>query len=264
MIELVLDSLKSLEYDWALALSGALLLLLVPTLYFFTARARALIKDDKPLSLRPIKAFDHLTQAMGRAAESGRPIHVGLGTGGVGDATTVESMAALTLLDQLAQKAAAYDAQPLVTTADPVLMIAAGDRVRQWYARHHFLDGFDAARIRLVAPDRTAYAAGVADMLGNESLSGSVLLGAFGDEYLLMGEVGARQGYAQVAGATDPTVLPVVLATSDQPLLGEEIFASGAYLGKLPAHVGSLFTQDWMRVFLVLIILIGVAVKSLG
>jgi len=262
-MEIVIESLRNLDFDWAPALSGALLLLLIPTLYFFTARARAIIKADTPLSLRPIAAFAHLTQAMGRAAESGRPIHIGLGTGGVGDATTVESMAALTLLDQLAQKAAAYDAQPIVTTADPVLMIAASDRVRQWYARRNFLEGFDAARIRLVAPDRTAYAAGVADMLGNEPLSGNVLLGAFGDEYLLMGEVGARQAFSQVAGATDPMVLPFVLATSDQPLLGEEIFAAGAYLGKLPAHVGSLFAQDWMRVFLVLIVLAGVAVKSL-
>ena len=259
----VLESLSNLDYDWLLALSGALLLLLVPTLYFFTARTRALQKAGETPSLRPIKAFEHLTQAMGRAAESGRPLHIGLGTGGIGDATTVESMAALILLDQLAQKAVAYDAQPIVTTADPVLMIAAGDRVRQWYARGGFLSGFDAARIRLVAPDRTAYAAGVADLLDNEALSGSVLLGAFGDEYLLMGEIGARQGFAQVAGAASPTVLPFVLATSDQPLVGEEMFAAGAYLGQLPAHVGSLLTQDWVRVFLVLIILVGVALKSL-
>jgi hypothetical protein len=260
----VLESLSNLDFNWLLALSGALLLLLVPTLYFFTARARALQKAGNPPALRPINAFKHLTQAMGRAAESGRPLHVGLGTGGIGDATTAESMAALTLLDQLARKAAAYDAQPLVTTADPVLMIAAGDRVRQWYAQRGFLEGFDAARVRLVAPDRTAYAAGVADLLGNEALSGSVLVGAFGDEYLLMGEIGARQRFSQVAGAADPRVLPFVAATSDHPLLGEEMFAAGAYLGQLPAHVGSLLTQDWMRVFLVLVVLAGVAIKSLA
>lgn len=262
-MEIVLESLRAVEFDWPLALSGALVLLLVPTLYFFTARARALQKAGKPLRLRTIAAFDSLTQVLGKSAESGQPVHVSLGTGGVGGASTAESMAALTLLDQLAQRAATYGAQPLVTTGDPVLMIAAGDRVRQSYARRGYLSGFDPASVRMIAPDRTAYAAGAADLVSHEALSGNVMLGAFGDEYLLLGEVGARRTLAQIAGAADPLVLPFVLATSDQPLLGEEMFAAGAYLGQLPSHVGSLFAQDWVRVLLVLTILAGVILKSL-
>lgn len=262
-MDVILDILTNIDYDLPQALGAALLLLLLPTLYFFIARARAISKTEKPLSLRPIEAYESLTHAMGRAAETGRPIHVSVGTGGVGDATTVESMAALTLLDQLAQKAAAYDAQPIVTTADPVLMIAAQDRVRRAYAQRDFLSGYNATRTRLIAPDATAYAAGVMDMLSNEALSGNVMLGAFGDEYLLMGEVGAMKGLSQIAGATDPAVLPFVFATTDKPLLGEEIFAAGAYLGKLPSHVGSLLAQDWTRVLLILVIVIGVILKSL-
>ena len=262
-MDVILDILTNVDYDLPRALAATLLLLLLPTLYFFTVRARAMLKADKPPSLRSIEAFESLTHAMGRAAESGRPIHISVGTGGIGDATTVESMAALTLLDQLAQKAAAYDTQPIVTTADPVLMIAAQDRVRRSYAQRDFLSGYEATKTRLIAPDATAYAAGVMDLLNNEPLSSNVMLGAFGDEYLLMGEVGAMKGLSQIAGATDPGVLPFVFATTDKPLLGEEIFAAGAYLGKLPSHIGSLLAQDWMRVLLVLIIVAGVIIKTL-
>ena len=262
-MDVILDILTNVEYDLPRALAGALLLLLLPTLYFFTARARALLRAGRPIPLRPIEGYESLAGAMGRAAETGRPLHVSLGTGGVGDASTIESMAALILLDQLAQKAAAYDAQPLVTTADPVLNIAAQDRLRQAYAGRGFLAGYEPANVRFIAPDRTAYAAGAMDVLENEPLSGNVMLGAFSDEYLLVGEVGARKHPSQIAGAVDPSVLPFVLATSEKPLLGEEMFAAGAYLGKLPLHVGSLFAQDWTRVFLVLIILAGAAVKTL-
>lgn len=262
-MDFVVNILAGADNELLRPLTGAFLLLLVPTVLFFAARARAMLKAGKPFPLRPIEAFTTLNKAMDAAAESGRPVHVSLGTGGIGDVTTAESMAALTLLDQLAHKAVLYDAHPLVTTADPTLLLAAQDRLRQAYVKGDFVAGYDASNVRLVAPDRTAYAAGTMALLRSEPLSGNVMLGAFGDEYLLIGETGARKYPTQVAGATDPSVLPFVLATTDRPLLGEEIFTAGAYLGNLPAHVGSLFAQDWARVLLILVIIIGVVVKTL-
>jgi hypothetical protein len=59
-------------------------------------------------------------------------------------------------------------------------------------------------------------------------------------------------------GASAPQTLPFVLASTDQPLIGEEMYAAGAYLASLPTHVGSLVAQDWLRVLIVLAIVIGV------
>ena len=262
-MQVILDILSTATFDLTRGLMAGLVLLLIPTLYFFTSRVRAMIKSGKPIALRRIPAYDDLNLAMGKAAESGQPMHVSLGTGGIGNATTAESMAGLMLLDQLAQKAAMYDAQPIVTTADPTLMLAAQDRMRLAYARRGFAKGYDASKVRLIAPDRTAYAAGVIDLLDNEPLSGNVMLGAFGDEYLLLGEASAQRGLTQVAGAADPQVAAFVLATADKPLLGEEIFTAGAYLGRQPVHIGSLLAQDWVRLLVIIIIVAGVVVKSL-
>jgi hypothetical protein len=89
------------------------------------------------------------------------------------------------------------------------------------------------------------------------------MVGSFGDEYLLMGEAGARQGVHQVVGSADPQTLPFVYASADETLVGEEIFAGGAYTSRLPIQVASLLTEDLARWFVVLAIVLIAVLKIL-
>jgi hypothetical protein len=261
-MESIQSTLTGIWDSAAPAIMGALLLLLVPTLYFFTLRARALLRAGKPLPLRRMPAFERLSRAMDTAAETGRPPHISLGTGAVGDSSTAESLAALHLLAPLSQQAAAYGVHPVVTAADAGLMLAAQDRLRQAFRQRGQEREYRFTDVQLIAPEPTAYAAGAMGLLSRQELSGNVMAGAFGEEYFLMAEVGAWKQPEQVAGAADPGVLPFVHVTSEAPLLGEEMFTAGAYLGKWASHIGSLFAQDWMRALLILIILAGMFLAS--
>jgi len=220
-----------------------LLLLVLPVLFFLASRVQA----GKTGELRPLPGVKDLSEFVGRAAETGHPLHVSVGTAGVGGAATSETWAGLTLLAELADEAAACDTPLVVTVADPTVLPLAQDTLRRAYARQGNPQGYDATQVRFIAPDPMAYAAGVAGLLEREPLVGSVMVGTFGDEYLLMGETGARAKLHQVVGTTDPRTLPFVYATADETLLGEEIFAGGAYTKKLPIQIGSLLTQDWAR-----------------
>jgi hypothetical protein len=53
-------------------------------------------------------------------------------------------------------------------------------------------------------------------------------------------------------------------ASASEPLIGEEIFAAGAYLGKKPMHVSSINTQDIFRWILVVLMILGIVLKYLG
>jgi hypothetical protein len=200
---------------------------------------------------------------MDRAIESGRPLHVSLGVKGTGGKDTATTLAGLTMLEHLADRGATGDVPPVVTVADPTLLPLAQDVLRHAYTRRGRAKRYDPGRVRLVAPEPIAYVAGVMDVLEHEDLAGNVMVGAFGEEYLLMGETAAKKGLSQIAGAADPQTLPFIFTTADETLVGEEIYAAGAYLYSLPEHIGSLLAQDWMRVLIALIILIGVIIKSL-
>lgn len=219
------------------------LLLILPVLFFLTLRVRA----GRAGQLRPLPGMQELPTAVGHSAEAGQPLHVSVGVAGLGGAATAETWAGLTVLRQLADSAAACDTPLIVTVADPTVLPVAQDILRRAYVRHGNPEGYEPTQVRLVAADPMAYATGVMGLLEREQLTANVMIGSFGDEYLLMGETGARQGMRQVAGAADPRALPFVYATADEALIGEDMFAGGAYTTQLPIQVASLLAEDWAR-----------------
>jgi hypothetical protein len=102
------------------------------------------------------------------------------------------------------------------------------------------------------------------NILNIDPVEGNVMVGSFGDEYLLMGETSARRGITHVGGTSNPNTLPFIYASAQETLLGEEIYAAGAYLQKRPAHLGSLAAQDLMRWLVGLFILAGIVIASVS
>jgi hypothetical protein len=260
-VEVIVDILtqSGMKSQWH-ACMLVWLLFFLPVMLFATSRVRA----GRVVNLRPLAGFDALRGLSARAAESGQTLHVSMGISGISNEETAATLAGLTVLDYLAEQGAIFDAPPMVTVADPTLFPVAQDVLRHAYARQGNIENYDPKQVRLISPDPTAYAAGVMDVLGHEPLAANIMIGNFGDEYLLIGEVGAKKGISQIGGATNPQTLPFVFASADQVLIGEEIFAGGAYLAFLPAHIGSLVAQDVMRLLGVVAIVLLVLAKLIG
>ena len=244
----------------ALIFTLVILLMFFGLILFFTARVRVGHRPD----FRRIQAFEALKGFSGRAVEAGRSLHLSLGTGSMANESTADSLAGLSVLNFLADQAAATGSHPMVSMADPTVMLFAQNAVKA--AQGGDVPGTEAAyrNIRWIAPQSAAYAAGVMNILSIDDVESNVMVGRFGDEYLLMGETAARRDISHVGGTSDPNTLPLVYVSAQESLFGEEIYAAGAYLQKLPAHVGSLLAQDTMRWIVALTILGGVILASLG
>ncbi|MGQ9599228.1 MAG: DUF6754 domain-containing protein [Anaerolineae bacterium] len=232
-------------------------LLIWPVLFYLTLR----VKTGKAGELRSLPGITEVSQSIGHSAETGQPLHVSVGVAGVGGAATAETWAGLSLLSQIADKAAACDTSLIVTVADATALPIAQDLVRRAYTRHGNPEGYDPTQVRFIAPVPMAYAAGVMGLLERQPLMANVMVGTFGDEYLLMGETGARRQVPQIVGATDPQTLPLVYASADHTLIGEETFAVGAYTKRLPIQIGSLLTEDWARWAVIAVIVIAAIAK---
>jgi hypothetical protein len=101
-------------------------------------------------------------------------------------------------------------------------------------------------------------------LIHDGDVSASVLLGSFGSEVALINEAGERTNSLTLAGTDDVAAQSVIYASADQPLIGEETYASGAYLGAGPMHVASLHAQDILRWVLAGVIVIGSILKLVG
>jgi len=101
-------------------------------------------------------------------------------------------------------------------------------------------------------------------VIHDEQISANILTGHFGTEIALLTEAGERSRSLTVAGSDSIPAQAVLYATSDEPLLGEELYAAGAYLGAGGVHSASLRMQDILRWVLVGAIVIGAVLKLLG
>lgn len=236
------------------ALVGVVLLLL-------TRRIRA----GQEVGLRPLRGFQALTGQVGRAVESGRRVHFSLGRAALNSATAPTSLAALAALDHLAQDGCASDVPPVVTVGEATLLPAAQDQLRGAYAQAGRTGDFSNTMVEFVAPETSpmAYAAGVSYTVQHSNAGSNLLMGHFGPEIGIILEAAARQNMDQIVGSDDPTALAVGAAMSDDLLIGEELFAAGAYMKGQASHIASLQVQDIMRLIVVAAILVFAVINLL-
>jgi len=67
--------------------------------------------------------------------------------------------------------------------------------------------------------------------------------------------------YGLIAASDNLSAQSIFYATSQDPLIGEELFAAGAYVGAGASHEASLNVQDILRWLIILAILIGSVLK---
>jgi hypothetical protein len=237
-----------------LAFAGLMLL--------FTALAQR--KGARPRVLRRIDAYQSLPATVGTAVEAGQRLHFSLGTGAVGDTDTAATLAGLVVLDQIASAAAMSDRPPIVTSSDGAAMLLAQDTLRSVYARQNALARFDPESAQVVGLTPASFGAAQTMLPRDEAVAGALLLGSIGTEAVLMTEAGQRAGVTTLAGTDSLTGQAVLYATADHPVVGEDLFAGGAYVGRAPAHLASLTAQDIIRLIIAGIIVAGVAVRTLG
>ncbi|MBX0327591.1 hypothetical protein K2Z83_07865 [Oscillochloris sp. ZM17-4] len=211
---------------------------------------------------RPLPALDALRGALGRGAETGRSLHISPGSGqiGAGNGTrgsTAETIAGLMVAGRVAEEAALNGAPILISSGDAISHLALRGAVRQAYQMAGQTQDYDSGRVQLLAhQDALAYAAGVTTLYGRDQIEASMLIGSFGQEFLLIGEDGAQRNLPQVAGSSSSTALPLMMLSTPSALIGEEIYAAESYLSSDPAAQSRLMTQDGLRT-VVIILLIG-------
>jgi hypothetical protein len=134
--------------------------------------------------------------------------------------------------------------------------------VEQAYIEEGKPDSYDKDIVRYVAGEQFAFTATVNGMMMRERPATNIYMGAFFAESLLLAETGNAAGSIQIAGTAQPAQLPFFIAACDYTLMGEELYAASAYLSREPLLLGGLKGQDWMKILLIILILIGVIAVS--
>jgi hypothetical protein len=215
-------------------------------------------------NLRKITAYSRLKRAIGLAVESGSRFHISLGRGNLTGPESAVAFVGLSTLEGVIRSASTGDNPPIVTTGEASLAILTRDTLRSTYQDIGILEQYQPTSGQLTGFTPFSYAVGTLPALADQKTSSHFLIGHFGNEIALLTDASERSGTLMLAGTDNLPAQALLYATAKEPLIGEEVFASGAYVLSNPMHLASLRAQDILRWGLVIAIIVGLLLKFLG
>lgn len=221
-------------------------------------------RTNKTQALRPIWAFDRLRRQIGLAVEAGKRVHITLGRGKLIDLEGGSALLGLTIVERISRTASISDRPPVITSGDGTVMILSQDTTRQVFRSIGEEKQYDPGSGRLSGLTPFAYATGTLPIIFDEQVATTIIAGHLGSEVALITDAAERSGSTTLAGSDNLSAQAVLYATADEPLIGEELYATGAYLNSGRVHNASLRAQDILRWVLIGALLVGSALKLVG
>jgi hypothetical protein len=242
--------------------SGMVFLLIVAvSAAYFIRRGKA----GKIPYLRKVPGLDAIDEAVGRATEMGRPVFCSHGIASIADATYgPQTIAGLAVLGYVAQLCAKYGVRLIVPVRQLVVYPIAREIVENAYRMEGKMDQFRVEDIVYLSGWQFGYSLGYMSLMQREKAGANIMVGGYWAEALQLAEVGYMVGAMQVSGTANIHQIPFFVVATDYTLIGEEIFAAGAYLSKDAAMIGSIVAQDIGKYISIALIIISFILLLFG
>ena len=217
-----------------------------------------------PATLRVIDAYELLNRSVGLAVENGTRLHISLGRGNLFTARGGSALAGLAMLRRLTERTSVSDRPPIATSGDASLTILSQDTLQSGHRAAGAEEQYRFSTGRLSGLSPFSYAAGTMPVIRDENVSTNIFIGDFGTESALLTEQADREYTNLIAASDNLSAQAIFYAYAQDPLVGEELFAAGAYVGAGASHEASLNVQDILRWLIILAIVIGAGLTILG
>ncbi len=215
-------------------------------------------------ALRRLPAVDAIDEALGRAVEMGRTVVFTHGTGKLETSNSAGSLAAIATLPYVARRTAELDLQLYLPTGSHTAYNVLNEVMRESATMEGKPEIYNPDNVRYLSEVSRAYSAGVMSILMTENVGAAIFLGSYHHAGLMVVETANRVGAMSVGGTDSLSQLCWFVAGCDYSLLGEEIYALGAYLSKNPVSLGAIAGQDLIKLAVLVITVVGVLLTQVG
>lgn len=231
---------------------------LAATVLLMINRARGGAKIPK---IRRLPGLDAIDEAIGRATEMGRPVMYFPGQNGLSDAQT---LASFSVLGYVGRSCARYDTRLIAVTGTVNVYPVMEGIVQQGYVSIGKGDRYDSTMVRFLSSGWGAFTSAAQGTMKREQAAAALYFGAFFAESMLLTEVGSLMGAIQVGSTAQTGQLPFFIAACDYTLIGEELYAAGAYLATDAVPKANLVALDYFKILTVAMLVIGVVAATMG
>lgn len=211
------------------------------------------------IHLRRLAALDAIDEAVARATETGRPV---LQHGG-SDPSGADTIANFSIMNYIARNCARRGTEFIVAARSISGLPVIREIVSGAYEAEGKLEEYDENRIiRFGSPEQFAFASFFMDTVATEKPAFTFMAGGLSGEALTLAETTVLHGSLLISGSSGQ--LAVMFAASDYFLISEELFVAGAYLSGDPLQMGSLAGEDYLKMILWVLGVIGVIMIIFG
>jgi hypothetical protein len=253
------------EKTMALIIEGrgfalALLIVISGAILYFMQRA---ISGNIP-QLRRLPAVDVVDEVLGRCVEMGRPAWYLMDTVDMTNPSVLApTVAAFQILAYTARHAARVGAKFFVPVTQGLAYTVASDIVEEAYRIEDKVEEYDPLQTVMYIPDG-ADRMYIINNMWSQEVAGVFFIGSWYHKAVIFTENAARVG-ALTLGGTDTTHnIPFLVAICDYSLIGEELYAMGAYVSEDPINTSSLVGQDVGKYISLILIVLGVILITIG
>jgi hypothetical protein len=217
-------------------------------------------RGGRDLFIRRIAGLNAIDEAIGRSTEMGRKVLYIAGIGGIDE---IQTIASISILKHVALETAKYNTPFENPHRDPLTYTSARETVKEAFLEAGRPDLFNDEMVNYLTYDQFAFTAAVSGKMVREKPAVNFLIGQFFAESLLLAEAGQGCGAIQISGTAEVAQLPFFVCATDYTLIGEELYAASAYLGREPVMLGSIKGQDVFKLMLIVYLIVGVLLASI-
>jgi hypothetical protein len=233
-------------------------------IWIIVLAAMELAKKNLPI-FRKLAGLDAIPEMVGRAAETGKPVHFTTGLGELNTNVASQLVAGLSVLAYVSEMCANLGVKIIYSVYQSQVMPIATELMKSAYTSAGRLEDFDPEdQIRFLSDSQFAYASAVQGIAEREHPAANIMIGPFYAESMLFAETFYRIGSIQLAGTARGYQIPFFAVVCDYLLIAEEIYAAGAYLSKDPVLAGSIRGQDIGKFIAMILMIVGLILTALG
>lgn len=234
--------------------------LIIALLQYMMSKA----KQGNLPKIRRIAGLEAMEEAVGRATELGTPVFFVPGRTEINTAGAAQTIAGLEILGHVADLTAKYNTELRTAISAPNVQPVAEEIVKQAYIKNGKLDAVKPEYVQFLSNEQFAFAAACLNIMHREKVGAAIMVGEFQAESMMLVEGAAQAGAITICGTSRTFQIPFFVAAADYTLIGEEMFAGGAYLSKDPVKLSSIAAQDIGKLVGTVLILVGAILASAG
>jgi hypothetical protein len=215
-------------------------------------------KTGMRITVRSLPAMAAIPEAVGRAAEMGKPVYYTPGiAGNLNDPTQgPQVLASISIMGYILRECikSGVRMDAFVPIQDALPLVE--ETMRTAYLIEGKPEEFDLDMIHFQA-EQSPYLSATLGYFQRERPASNFLIGGFYYESVIMGEAGNIIGAFQIGGTANTHQIPFMVATCDYMLISEELYAAGAAISEDPNILGSIKGEDILKFAFILIIAVG-------